>query len=151
MNEYEVSIETLAIVSKGDGLTQVFEESGDFYVEEKPLTLIDNSCKYFGASLAGRQEGTKKMIGVTHKAPIIMEESTNLVFFPTHSPTHLNCSWININKLVHYKKSDDNLKTILIFSNGVTLEFDIKYGSMNNQILRSARLVNVLQSRKEKK
>lgn len=151
MNEYEVSVDTLAIIPQSKGLTQVVEKNGDFYTDLKPTTILDTSCKYFGSSLAGRQEGTKKMIEVSHKAPVIVEESTDLIFFPTHSPINPLCCWINIKDLVHYRKSGDPSKTIVVFSNGISLEFDVRYASLNNQILRAARLVNVLRRRKDHK
>lgn len=150
MNEYEVKVDTLAIIFHEKGVTQVIEKDGDFFTDIRPTIIIDNSCKYFGSSLSGRQEGTKKMIDVSHKAPIIVEESSNLIFFPTHSPIHPNCSWISIKNLVHYRKSSNDRKTIVVFSNGISLEFDVRYGSLNNQILRAARLGNVLRNRKER-
>ena len=150
MSEYEINIDTIAIIPKG-GATMVVEKDGDFFVENRVYDIMDNSCKYFGSSLVGRQEGTKKMINVTHKSPIIVEESSGLVFFPTHSPVHKDCSWLNVNNLVHYQKSSNDNKTLVIFNNGISLEFDVRYGSMNNQILRAARLVNVLQTRRVKK
>ena len=36
---------------------------------------MDDSCKYFGSSYQGRYEGTKNLIGMNYKLPIIIEES----------------------------------------------------------------------------
>ena len=58
------------------------------------MNIIENSCEYFGSSYLGRHEGTKKLIGITHKAPIIIEESKNLIYFPTTSPRLTDCVWI---------------------------------------------------------
>ncbi|MEF3400758.1 competence protein ComK, partial [Listeria monocytogenes] len=37
-------------------------------------------------SLAGRKEGTKHLIGVTHKPPIIIDPVTSTYVFPTVAP-----------------------------------------------------------------
>lgn len=149
MNEYEVSADTLAVISHAKGVTQILEKEGEFFTQLKPTYIMENSCRYFGSSLSGRQEGTKNMIEVSHKAPIIVEESTNLIFFPTHSPVNPSCSWINMNNLAHYRKSSNGEKTIILFNNGMSLEIDVRYGILNNQILRASRLGNVLRTRKE--
>ena len=67
------------------------------------MNIIKRSCEYFGSSYNGRHEGTKKLIGISHKAPIIIEESKNLIYFPTSSPRLLDCVWIGLNNIKDYE------------------------------------------------
>ena len=70
-------------------------------VDNSVMNIIENSCEYFGSSYLGRHEGTKKLIGITHKAPIIIEESKNLIYFPTTSPRLTDCVWIALNSILY--------------------------------------------------
>ena len=78
MKEYEINSDTLALISLDDK-TKVFEKSKTFLVDKDTSRIMEDSCEYFGSSLSGRQKGTKKLIGVSYKAPIIVEESRNII------------------------------------------------------------------------
>jgi phytoene dehydrogenase-like protein len=66
---------------------------------------MEESCEFFGSSLIGRQKGTTKLIGITHKAPIIIEETREIIFFPTTSPRLSCCSWISLKNIEKYYTS----------------------------------------------
>lgn len=147
MNEYEINIETLAVLPFKNDKSKIYENDKVFIVNQSVNKIMDSSCEYFGSSLSGRQKGTSKLIGITHKAPIIVEESKEIIFFPTTSPRIEKCSWISLNNLEKVIKNQE--KNILIFKNDITIETDISYGIINNQILRATRLESVLRSRKK--
>ena len=146
MNEYEINDDTLAILPINEYKSKVIEKTKSFIVNQTPIKIIDNSCQYFGSSYQGRFLGTKNLIGISHKAPIIIEESREIIFFPTSSPRLYSCAWISLKNLQNYKRNDDN--TLLIFNNGHLLDLDISYGMLDNQVLRAARLESVLRLRK---
>ena len=60
------------------------------------MKIIENSCRYFGSSYNGRHIGTKNLTGINYKSPIIIEETKNIIFFPTTSPKQSDCSWISL-------------------------------------------------------
>jgi len=148
MNNYEINNDTLAIIPIDNYKSKIIEKNKEFIVDETPIKIIENSCQYFGSSYQGRFMGTKKLIGVTHKAPIIIEESREIIFFPTNSPRLYECAWISLKNLNNYKRNNDNSE--ILFNNGNQLSLDISYGSLDNQVLRAARLESVLRLRKEK-
>ena len=94
INEYEINCSTMAIISLKKGFSKVIEEEEEFIVSKDTMDIINDSCKFFGSSYIGRFEGTKYLIGINYKAPIIVEESQELIFFPTSSPRFDNCNWI---------------------------------------------------------
>jgi len=148
MNNYEINNDTLAIIPIDNYKSKIIEKNKEFIVDETPIKIIENSCQYFGSSYQGRFMGTKKLIGVTHKAPIIIEESREIIFFPTNSPRLYECAWISLKNLNNYKRNNDSSE--ILFNNGNQLNLDISYGSLDNQVLRAARLESVLRMRKEK-
>lgn len=149
MDSYEINNDTLAIIPTGDFKSEVIEKTSRFIVNMPPIKIIENSCAYFGSSYEGRFLGTKNLIGISHKAPIIIEESKEIIFFPTSSPRLCNCIWISLKNLGEYKRNENN--SIIMFNNGNILDLDISYGSLDNQVLRAARLESVLRLRKNNK
>ncbi len=146
MISYEINCDTLALIPVSENETKIIERNNIFNINSSVMDIIENSCEYFGSSYIGRHEGTKKLIGITHKAPIIIEESKNLIYFPTTSPRLDNCIWIGLNNIKTYERK--NGKTELEFTNNKKIRLDISFGSLDNQVLRATKLESVLRKRK---
>lgn len=146
MNSYEINVNTQAIIPINENKSKIIEENRTLIVNETPMKIIERSCRYFGSSYQGRFLGTKNLIGVSHKAPIIIEETREIIFFPTNSPRQNSCVWISLKHLENYKKADQN--SIIKFYSGNLLTLDISYGMLDNQVLRATRLESVLRFRK---
>ena len=146
MQDYEINEHTLALIPQ-EQQTRVFEDNMSFLVNKSVQKVMEDSCEYFGSSLAGRQKGTSKLIGITHKTPIIIEETKEIIFFPTSSPRLAKCCWISLNNLEKYEQVSDKIK--LIFNNRRELLMDISYGIIDNQVLRATRLESTLRKRKK--
>jgi len=147
MEFYEINSKTLAIIPINRYQSKVIEETESYLINKNSTSIIDHSCKYFGSSYLGRHEGTKSMIGINYKTPILVEESNNIIFFPTCSSRLDNCYWISLKNIKNYTKFKEFSK--VIFKNGYELELDISYGSLENQILRSTLLESVIRNRKK--
>ena len=143
---YEINNNTQAIYPFGRNSSKIIEDEDEYTVKFKPLNILEHSCEYFGSSYEGRKEGTKKLLGITHKSPIIIEESGKIIFFPTTSPDNKDCVWINLEKVDRYFKNGSKKSTIL-FKNGQTLDLNISIGSLTNQVLRATRLKYILDQR----
>ncbi|MBQ1812545.1 MAG: competence protein ComK [Bacilli bacterium] len=146
MSDYEINNDTLAVIPIDECRTKIIEKGKSFIVNQSAMKIIDMSCQYFGSSYQGRFLGTKNLIGISYKAPIIIEESNEIIFFPTTSPRLFNCAWISLKNLQNYRKNDDS--TIIVFNNGHLLNLDISYATLDSQVLRAARLESVLRLRK---
>lgn len=144
--DYEINSSTLAIISIDDYCCKVLEEEKEYTINKPAYEVIDDSCKYFGSSYRGRYEGTKNLIGMNYKLPIIIEESRNIIFFPTSSPKLNDCFWISLNNISDY--FIDNGEVYICFKNGYKLKINISFFALENQILRSSRLESVLRHRK---
>jgi len=146
LENYEINKNTIAVIPVEKSKTKIIESNNTFFVSIESSEIISQSCRYFGSSLSGRQEGTKYMIGITHKAPIVIEESSDIIFFPTTSPRLESCSWISLKHIYDYSSIGD--KTEILFENGCKIDLDMSYGSFDNQVLRATRLAAVLRKRK---
>ncbi len=148
MENYEINKNTVALYAMGNK-TRVYEEDSNFVINKTANEIMEESCKYFGSSLAGRKKGTESLIGVSYKAPIIVEESSNIIFFPTSSPRLADCSWLRLSYINRYYY--ENNKLIVEFKNKDKIVLDTSYGIVDNQVLRATRLESVLNGRKLEK
>ena len=146
MNSYEICEDTVAIIPLGTEKSKVVEVHQELIVEQTPFEIISASCRYFGSTYKGRNIGTKELIGVTHKTPIIVEESKEIIFFPTMSPYAKECAWISLKNIKNYMRN--HTSSMIEFIGGYHLSLNISYGSLDSQVLRAARLESVLRSRK---
>ena len=147
---YEITYDTQMISPIDKNKSKVIETDAEYIIDTPVLNILEHSCEYFGSSYEGRKEGTKKLLGITHKSPIIVEESRKIIFFPTSSAENKDCIWINLEKIDKYFKLGPK-KSAIRFRNCDFLEFDVSYGSLSNQILRATRLKFILEERVLKK
>ena len=146
LEQYEINSSTLAVLPVDETISKVLEEETEYIVNQPTMKIIDDSCKFFGSSFRGRSEGTKSLIGGNYKLPVVIEESRDIIFFPTASPRLRECAWISLNNLVDYQKNKQH--SLVKFKNGSTLNVEISIFSLENQVLRASRLENVLRKRK---
>lgn len=148
--DYEISDETLAVLPLEGNKCRVVEHDNEYYIEAKTFQVIEHSCEYFGSSYSGRHNGTKKLTGLKYKSPILIEESTKLIMFPTHSPRNEDCIWLSLNNISKCYKGKLPNTTIVEFNNGDKLELKVSYSIINNQILRGTRLKVLIDERIKK-
>ncbi len=141
MNNYLINKDTLVILPYNDQ-SIVIEKDKKFIVKKNPNNIIKANCNMYGSSYAGRLDGTKKLTGYTYKAPIIIEDKNNTIFFPTSSPRFKNAYWINLDN-VDYAFQEKNINKIM-FNNGFSIKINTSLNIINNQILRATRLSSIL-------
>ena len=142
---YEINEGTLAILAKNKK-SLILEDDKKYVVDSLPFDVVDHSCKYFGSSYEGRKEGTKEILHINYKVPIIVDNSRNLIFFPTNSPISDYCSWLSLKSIKSIKEGDFNT-TDVIFNNGVSINIPVSKRTIDNQILRASRLDLIMRNR----
>ena len=148
--DYEINKETLAIMPKSEEESKALENDMEYDLSMPALSVIEHSCEYFGSTYEGRYIGTKNISGITHKSPIIIEDTNKIIFFPTTSPNRADCIWISLNNILTYEKSLKKGTSRVVFKNGSILDLNVSIGSLTNQIMRSSRLKYLLEERQEK-
>ena len=145
--KYEFNRGTLAIVPNEKETSLVYEDDNRYIIDECPFKIMEDSCKYFGSSYRGRKEGARDILGAEYKVPIILEDSSNLIVFPTTSPLANDCVWISLQRLKKFMKIDVN-NTKIIFDNGCEIIVPCSYRTIENQVSRASRLDLILRNRK---
>ena len=69
---YEINYDTQLLCPIDINKTKIVEKETEYIIEVSAQKVLEHSCEYFGSSFEGRKEGTKKLLGITHKSPIIV-------------------------------------------------------------------------------
>ncbi len=149
MDNYEINEETYAIIGTNYGKTRIIEKENEYNISNEAYSVMDDNCKYYGSSYKGRLEAAKEILNCSYKLPIIVEESTGLIFFPIKSSLLNDCTWINLDTIQKVEKEGNKSK--IIFENGKCETLDISKLSLDNQIYRATKLSLILKKRIESK
>lgn len=147
--KYEISNGTLAIVPNEKESSLVYEDDDRYIIEESPFKIMEESCKYFGSTYEGRKDSAKEILGAEYKVPIVVEDTDNLVIFPTTSPYSDECVWISLKRVKRFEKIDA-CNTKIIFDNSKEIIVPCSYRSIENQVSRASRLDYILRMRKNR-
>lgn len=146
----EITPYTMAVLPKQDDYgntgSYVLEDGEKFFVKHKPSKMIDLACKFFGSSLKGRQSGTREISRMKSKLPISIDPSSGMYFFPTLSPVNPNCSWIAHTHIQNIREVT-NQSTEIIFKGAQKVVVEVSYGSIMNQVNRTAQYRYMLDNR----
>lgn len=145
--KYEINRGTLAIVPQEDERSLVYEDNESYVVDQNPFSIMEESCKYFGSTYEGRKNGARNILGAEYKVPIVIEDSNNLIVFPTTSPSSMDCVWISLKRVKNIEKIS-NHHTKVIFDNNVEIVVECSFRTMENQLSRASRLDLILRNHK---
>jgi competence protein ComK len=149
VEDYIINRFTMAIIPDSNKIcTEVLEYEENLVVQKRPMEVIDQSCRYFGSSFNGRKDGTKDLIRVTHKSPVVIDPANSIYFFPTTSSTRSQCVWLSHGYVKDYSKTDHD-NTIVTFTNGKEITLTMSVGSFEKQLFRTAQLRSIISSRIE--
>ena len=147
--KYEISRGTLAIVPNDKENSVVYEDEERYIIDDKPFKIMEDSCKYFGSTYEGRKESARDILGAEYKVPIVVEDTDNLVVFPTTSPYSDECVWISLKRLKKFEKVD-SCNTKIIFDNNKEIIVPCSFRTIENQLSRASRLDFIMRMRKNK-
>ena len=131
--EYEINKGTLAIVPNEIDESLVYEDEERFLIHQSPFQIMEESCKYFGSTYEGRKDSAKAILGAEYKVPVIVEDTDNLIVFPTTSPKSEECIWISLKRVKSFEKID-SINTKVIFDNNREIIVPVSYRTLENQI-----------------
>ena len=146
IDEYEINIDTIAIVPVDNDISKVYEREEEYLVHENSNKIIEKNCKFYGSSYRGRCEGTKYLTGIKSKFPIIIEEARNIIFFPTSSIRNNQNCWIALNHIKEYSKN--LFGSEIVFNNNKRIPLDVSLYSLDNQYYRATMLKSKLNDKK---
>ena len=152
--DYIINRKTMAIVPvltvDNRILSGILEEEDTFIALPRPYEVVDQSCRFHGSSFEGRKEGTRELIGITHKAPIAISSTESLYFLSTLSYTRRECSWISHFHVTNTKATPHN-NVLITFMNGQSFEVGISKTSFDTLLYRTAHLRSESEDRQKRK
>lgn len=148
IDSYEINKDTCAVLNINNEVSKIIENNQEYLLPKTSFEVMEDSCAYYGSSYEGRIKGTKMMLGCNYKLPIIIEETNDIIFFPTNGTNNEKCSWISLNKVEKYEP--DNGYTKVSFYGGKSVTLKMSYSSFEMQLLRATRLQNLINQRIEK-
>ena len=144
---YEISKGTLAILPNNKEDSLVYEDNDRYIINQTPFSIMEESCKYFGSTYEGRKNGAREILGAEYKVPIVVEDSDNLIVFPTTSPLADDCVWVSLKRVKKLEKMEFN-STKIVFDNDREIIVNCSYRSIENQLSRASRLDIILRNHK---
>jgi len=147
IDSYEINKDTCAIINYSNEISQIIENNQEYLLPKKTFEVMEDSCAYYGSSYEGRLKGTKMMLGCNYKLPIIIEETNDIIFFPTGGTSSEKCSWVSLNHVSKYE--DYKGYTKVTFTGGKTIILKMSVNSFEMQLLRATRLQNLIKKRTE--
>lgn len=145
INKYFINEDTLILVPE-DNKTKIYDKEGIYEINMKMKDIVEKSCNYYGSSFLGRCIGSKSILNMNYKLPIIIDEVKEVIMIPTTSPNNINCHWLCLNNIEDYYKKEN--KIVIEFSDKSTYEIENSYYSLENQIFRGTLLLTKLRKRK---
>lgn len=147
MKKYIINEDTIALIKKNNS-TLIIEDKRKLLITKKLLTILDESCKFYGSNYKGRITAISELINSKYKTPILINEISSLIFFPTGSLRNENVMYFNYKKIIKYDEFYGIIRIYL--SNNIMLTSKISKYSLNEQLLKCLLINNILYSRKNR-
>jgi competence protein ComK len=125
----------------------VLEEYQEIDANESPLTLVENSCDYYGSDLKGRLQSASTILKGQRMLPVLISETNRICMVPTCSPYKPECVWLSYKHVKDIIPKEE--RAIVILSNYQTVELDITRDALETRLLRAARVVSTHGYRQE--
>ena len=140
--EYDINPLTMIIFPHPYGsklFSQVIEFEDEYVVPRKPLDLIKRGCEYNLADYDARKKASRKLAGITHKSPVVVDPLNHIYFLPTISPVKAGCIWVSHEHVLDHRRHDAR-STRVLFRNKQTFILPVSYASFEHQLLKTSLL-----------
>lgn len=148
MNCYVINRKTVVITPLNERQSVVYELGKQMIINKPSLSLVSRSCYVFGSSYKGRTEGTKELTGYRYKLPLVIQESDDVIIFPTKSPNSTSNEWVALNHVEGFYPNEAKDTTFVEFDNGLLLELSVSYEVFKNQFLKASYLATKIKQNK---
>ena len=144
---YEINLSTLMLIGIDSQSTRVVSYDDDFICPFSSKDIINNACKFFGSSINDCVKKTSRLLYISSKSPIIIEEFRNIIFFPLKSVKEKCNIWISFSNLEKYEKN--GTATMFYFKGGKKISLNFSYYIIDNQVTRSMMLYYEINKRRK--
>ncbi|MFB1082187.1 competence protein ComK [Jeotgalibacillus sp. JSM ZJ347] len=141
--DYKINTSTMAIrcARHLEFQTHIIEKDRTIYSKLPSLKLVEYACIMGGSTYKGRQDSVRYKFSIHSKIPILINHHDEIIFFPTHSPAHIDNTWIS---LEHYHKAHEHTergKSFVEFTNGDRITIHCSLKTLRKQHQRASALM----------
>lgn len=108
----------------------------------KPLDLLERWANTLGCGVLGSHCAFKRQLSIKQKIPVLIDPFRQIYFFPTQSPTSVECYWINASQIKSIKSK--GLDSEILFKNQGSLVLGIGRRSLKKQWMRCQAMENLI-------
>ena len=109
--------------------------------------ILEYNCTFHGCNCVGRKKAAQKILNCKYKVPIVVSEEKNIVLIESNSPRSNVCLYLVVSKIIDYHYLDNKLLEIICVNN-IKFRLKISKKSLENLVIKSIRLNNILNYRK---
>lgn len=120
---------------------------GENIVEKSPLTVLNESCEYYGSSFEGRLKSAQQILKRQKNLPIMVSITLEYCMIPLGSPLKKDTAWVSFRYIKQIDPKGAN--SIITFHNGVQLEVNISKDVLEMRLNKAARLISTYQLRQK--
>ncbi|WP_096156459.1 competence protein ComK [Bacillus sp. FJAT-45066] len=143
MNDYLMDTSTYALLPYFHERyqTEIIDEDGIYYSEERPEEILRLSYLTYGASYEGRRDSVIYMTNYVQKTPILTFQEEKVISIPTHSPDHMDCAWIMYHQIRQLVPTNRN-SCIIKLRNYTEIEVQASHQTMKQQMQKAGQTLD---------
>lgn len=146
LSEYLITSSTIMVKSIDSNNSMIYDFAGEFVSKIDTNKIVESSCNFYGSSYDARLKWSREILRTRIKLPVIIEESKNIIFFPTRSISNDDCIWLSYNNIDRIEKYGNS--TNIYFNDNRIYLIDVSYDIIERQMYNCMRLEKELLSRK---
>lgn len=150
VTEYNINEETMVILNQYDEngklCSLVIEEEEIYEVKASPLSIIEESIKYYGGSLGGAILGAKGALGKISMPPVKISGGLGIYWFPSKSSEHDDCVWFSVDHIRNYESLSDKVLKVY-FHNGYSITIDSTHKRFDRRVNLAHKYKNIMEKR----
>ncbi|MDQ0218115.1 hypothetical protein ELQ35_01180 [Peribacillus cavernae] len=148
--KYLINLESSMLTSEYDSFgnqnTRLLEGVRSLLIDEKPLTIINDSILFYGSNLKGAIKGAKSIIGNHNMSPIAVHSAQNIIWFPCKGIDHADCIWFAYHNIENILKIDA-YTSMVILKHGHRVVLDMKFHLLKRRVSIAGQLYIQLKNR----
>lgn len=148
MEKYIINNKTIALL-KINQKTIIFNVDNVLVFNKHILSILEENCIYYGSSLKGRINSSKKLLNEEYKIPLLVDDINNIILIQINSPRKKYCLYLVANKVINYLENDNLLEIKCI--NNTIFKVKITKNNFEKMLLKSFKINNILFWRKNTK
>ena len=143
MENYILNNNSIAII-KNKKQTIIYDVDNYRVINKNINRVLEHNCNIYGSSLIGRKKAAKKILNISYKVPIIIND--NIILVQLNNYRDEKCIFIVLNKIFDYQVIDKNIE--IYCNNNIKFKSKLSKNSFEKLLINAVKLNNILKWQK---